>query len=45
MCDRYNELTKDYDNVLDKIIALQEIAPDMLEKIVIMVKTKDIFKL
>lgn len=45
LCDRYNELTKDYDNVLDKIIALQEIAPDMLEKIVIMVKTKDIFKL
>lgn len=45
LCNRYNEATKDYDNSLDKIIALQEIAPDMLEKIVIMGKAKDIFKL
>lgn len=45
LCDKYNDLTKDYDNSLDKIIALQEIAPDMLKKILLMGKTKDIFKL
>lgn len=45
LCDSYNELTKDYNNSLDKIIALKEIAPDMLENILLMGKTKDIFKL
>ncbi|MBZ2173950.1 DUF4474 domain-containing protein [Schnuerera sp. xch1] len=43
LCDNFNELTKDYDNALDKIIALQEIAPDMLKSVLLMGKTKDIF--
>lgn len=43
LCDSFNELTKDYDNSLDKLIALQEIAPDMLKRIVLMGKPKDIF--
>ena len=45
LCNRYNDLTKEYDNTLDKIIGLQEIAPDMLEKIVMVGKSKGIFKL
>lgn len=45
LCDRYNELTKDYNNSLDKIIALKEIAPHMLENILLMGKTKNIFNL
>lgn len=44
LCDRYNELTKGYNNALDKIIALQEIDLHMLEKVVIMGKTRDIYK-
>ncbi len=45
LCDSYNELTKDYHNALDKIIALQETGPDMLKHIVLMAKTKNVFKL
>lgn len=45
LCDSYNELTKDYDNALDKIIALQKTNPDMIKNILLMGKTKDIFKL
>lgn len=44
LCDRYNELTKGYNNALDKLIALQEIDLHMLEKVVIMGKTRDIYK-
>lgn len=43
LCDSFNEITKDYDNALDKIKALQDIAPDMLKNIVLMGKPKDIF--
>lgn len=45
LCHSYNELTKDYDNALDKIIALKDIDPDMLQNLLLMGKTKDIFKL
>lgn len=45
LCHSYTELTKDYDNALDKIIALKDINPDMIENLLLMGKTKDIFKL
>ncbi len=45
LCDEYNRLTTDYNNALDKIIALQSIAPNMLHNILLMGKAKEIFKL
>ncbi|NLY77862.1 MAG: DUF4474 domain-containing protein [Tissierellia bacterium] len=43
LCDTFNALSKDHDNALDKIIAIQELAPELLEKIVKMGKSKDIY--
>ncbi|MDD2446155.1 MAG: DUF4474 domain-containing protein [Tissierellia bacterium] len=45
LCDKYNELTREYDNSLDKIIALQDLGPDLLESLVKMGKSIDVFKL
>ncbi|NLN14688.1 MAG: DUF4474 domain-containing protein [Tissierellia bacterium] len=45
LCDKFNELTKEQDNSLDKIIALQDLAPEMLENILRLGKAKEIFKL
>lgn len=43
LCDTFNEITRDYDNALDKIIALQEIDPEMLKYVTLMGKPKEIF--
>ncbi|SCZ10321.1 DUF4474 domain-containing protein [Alkaliphilus peptidifermentans] len=44
LCDEYHELTKEFDNSLDKIKAIQEKAPDMLDKVFCIGKSKELFK-
>lgn len=43
LCHRFNEITKSYDNVPDKIIVLKEIDPDMLKRVLSIGKAKGIF--
>lgn len=45
LCDKYNELTAGYNNSLDKIIALQDIAPELMENIVFLGKSKSLFEI
>nr|WP_246578323.1 DUF4474 domain-containing protein [Clostridium frigoris] len=34
LCDRYADITKAYDNLSDKIVAIQRQAPDIYKKII-----------
>lgn len=43
LCDRYLYITSDYDNIIDKIHAVQKLEPELLEKILLMGKTKPLF--
>lgn len=45
LCDEYNNLTKDYKNSLDKIIALQRIKPELVRNIVFLGKSKSLFNI
>ena len=44
LCDTFQEITKEYDNSLDKIKAIQEQTPEMLEKVFNIGKTKLLFR-
>lgn len=44
MCDKFMEITKDYDSVPDKIRAIEEQAPELYEKIIKMGKTKQYYE-
>ena len=43
LCDKYQEITKNYDNFPDKINAIKKEAPDMYSKIINIGKSKDVF--
>ncbi len=43
LCDKYQEITKPYDNFPDKILAIQEQAPKLYEEVINIVKTKQFF--
>lgn len=43
LCNSFNEITKNYDNTQDKIIALEKTAPDMLKHVLSIGKAKYIF--
>jgi hypothetical protein len=45
LCEQYQEITAPYDNFPDKIKAIQEQAPELLEKIMNMGKTKQLFSI
>jgi hypothetical protein len=45
ICDEYQEITKPYDNLPDKIKAIQEQAPDIYEKVINIGKNKYLFRI
>jgi len=45
LCDKYQDMTKDYDNVPDKIKAIEEQAPDIYRKIMNLGKSKSLYEI
>ena len=43
LCDSYQEITKEYDNIIDKIAAVQRLDPVLFERILLLGKSKSIF--
>jgi hypothetical protein len=43
LCDKYKDITKSYDNLPDKIKAIQEQAPEMYKEVMKIGKTKKLF--
>ncbi|MCC5911048.1 MAG: DUF4474 domain-containing protein [Clostridiaceae bacterium] len=43
LCDQYKELTREYDNSMDKLKAIQEKAPQMIVKALKIGKTRELF--
>lgn len=43
LCDRYQDITRGYDNLPDKINAIKEQAPEMYEQIINLGKTRQLF--
>lgn len=44
LCDKFQEITKDYDNSLDKIKAIQENAPSLLGRVINIGKPEGVFR-
>ena len=44
LCDKYEYITKDYDNFPDKINAVRKLNPDLFEEILMIGKSKSLFK-
>ncbi|PRR81058.1 DUF4474 domain-containing protein [Clostridium vincentii] len=44
LCDKYQEITKNYDTFPDKVEAIQNQAPDIYDKIVNIGKSKEVFR-
>jgi len=44
LCDKFQEMTSEYDNSLDKIIAIQKLDPRMMKKILMIGKSSSLFE-